>query len=43
MERTYINAVTPGSQVKIQGFVENLSDLIAGHVAVIEKAEYPVF
>ena len=24
MERTYINAVTPGSQVKIQGFVENL-------------------
>ena len=24
MERTYISEVTPGSRVKIQGFVENL-------------------
>ena len=28
---------------EVQGFVEDLSDLVAGHVTVIEKAEYPVF
>ena len=51
MERTYINAVTPGSQVKIQGFVENLRNKrtmaflvirdISGKIQVtLEKEKY---